>query len=117
MAEQSILDSVKKVLGIAQDYTAFDTDIILNINSCLMILNQLGVGPDTEFSITDSTSTWEDFLGDDLSKLNSVRMYVALKTRLAFDPPTSGFVTTSIQNQLAELEWRLSIKGEELRNA
>ena len=117
MEEQSILDSIKKLLGIAKDYTAFDLDIIANINSNFMILHQLGVGPTTDFQIEDATATWNDFLGDETSKLNSVKMYVALKTRLAFDPPSSGFVTTSIQNQIAELEWRLMIKGEELRDA
>lgn len=107
----SILISVKKALGISEDDTNFDVDVILNINSALMILCQLGIGPDTGYLITDDTATWEDFLGDRLD-LEAVKIYVYLKTRVTFDPPTSSALLDSIERQLTQLEWRLNVQAE-----
>lgn len=106
---ESILTSIKKLLGITEEYTHFDNDLIMHINSVLMILSQLGVGPSEGYSISSSAETWTDFLGDDLKKLQSVKSYVALKVRLMFDPPTSSSVMEAINNQIREFEWRLNV--------
>lgn len=104
----SILTSIKKQLGIAEDYEHFDPDIIMHINSVFSILNQLGVGPPEGFSISDETSVWTDFIGDSL-KLELVKTYVYLKLRLIFDPPTSSAVMDAFKENIAELEWRISV--------
>lgn len=104
----SILTSVKKLLGIAEEYTAFDTDIIIHINSVFMILYQLGVGPEKPFRIEDSKATWADFMGYD-DNIDAVRSYVFMKVRMLFDPPQSGIVSESINNLIAEMEWRLNV--------
>lgn len=109
----SILTSVKKLVGLDESYTAFDADLIMYINGSLAIMTQLGVGPDTGFMIEDETATWSDFLGDD-PRLNSVKNYVVLKTRLQFDPPQTGFHVTAIEKQIEELEWRINIQREAL---
>ena len=104
---ESILTSVKKLLGIAEEYEQFDTDIIMHINSVFMILRQLGVGPSEGFSINDKNSKWTDFLDDDIT-LESVKSYVYLKVRLLFDPPTSGVVMEATNRMISELEWRIN---------
>lgn len=109
--DESILNSVKKILGIAPDYDAFDTDIIIHINSVFASLNQLGLGPDEGFMIEDETTVWGDFLLDDM-RLNSVKTYTYLRVRVLFDPPTTGFTLTAIQEQIKELEWRLNVFRE-----
>lgn len=103
----SILISVKKVLGIPAEYRVFDPDIIMHINSVFMILNQLGVGPKESFSIEDDSALWSDFM--DLSQINAVKSYVYLRVRLLFDPPSSSFVLTAMENQSKEIEWRLNV--------
>lgn len=103
----SILADVKKVLGIPDDYRVFDPDIIMHINSVFMILNQLGVGPEKCFSIEDERDMWNSFA--DMSQLGAVKSYVYLKVRLLFDPPSSSFVLSSLENQAKELEWRLNV--------
>lgn len=108
----SILTSVKKLLGIAESYTAFDTDIIIHINSVFMILNQLGVGPDKPFTIMDSKSTWTDFIGNN-PNIEAVRSYVFMKVRMLFDPPQSASVAESMNNLIAEMEWRLNVAPRE----
>lgn len=107
----SILTSVKKLLGLESDYTQFDTDIIIAINSALMVLNQLGVGVVTDFKITDASETWSDYLGED-SNIEGVKTYVYLKVRLIFDPPTSSFVVDSIERLINEYAWRIQIQVE-----
>lgn len=114
----SILTSVKKLLGIAEDYTAFDTDIIIHINSVFMILNQLGVGPSKTFAITDKTALWEDFIGDN-PNIEAVKSYVFMKVRMLFDPPQQGSVAESMEKLITEMEWRLNVAvdpGEEKTN-
>lgn len=105
---ESILTSIKKLLGIAEDYEHFDTDIIMHINSTFMILNQLGVGPINGFTITDKNSTWDEFIEDSI-KIESVKTYTYLKVRLIFDPPQSSAVIEAINRQINELEWRLNV--------
>lgn len=102
---ESILTSIKKLLGITEEYEHFDADIILNINTVLNILTQMGVGPAEGFQIEDKTAVWSDFI--DNKRLNMVKTYVYLKVRLIFDPP-SGTATEAINNQLKELEWRMN---------
>lgn len=108
---ESILNSVKKVLNQPADYTAFDQDIIMHINSTFSTLHQLGIGPEEGFLIEDATPTWDAFtLGD--PRLASVKTYVCLKVRLVFDPPTLSFVLDSMQRQIQEHEWRLNVVRE-----
>ena len=108
---ESILTSVKKLLGIAEEYTAFDPDIIMSINSVFAILEQLGVGPDGGFSITDSSTTWNDYFGasEDIEQNEAVKNYIALKVKLMFDPPASSTVMQATTNLTSELEWRLNV--------
>ena len=107
----SILTSIKKLLGFEEGYTQFDSDIIIYINATLMILQQLGVGPITGFSIMDKTKTWTDYLGS-REDLEAVKTYVYLKVKLMFDPPSSSFVLESIKTLIAELEWRINTQVE-----
>ena len=107
----SILTSIKKMLGIAEEYTPFDVDIILHINSVFMILNQLGVGPSTGFRIEDDSATWSDFTEDKLD-VEAVKSYIYLKVRLLFDPPSSSAAIESINRLISELEWRLNVAAE-----
>ena len=86
---ESILTSIKKLLGIAEEYTQFDTDIIIHINTVFMTLQQLGVGPEEGFSIIDSEAVWTDFMENSIL-LNSVKTYIYLKVKLLFDPPLSS---------------------------
>jgi|SRR5436190_5392056 len=109
--EQSILISTKKILGIAEDYTAFDLDIITHINTAFSTLTQLGVGPATGFMIEDDTAVWDDFISDD--QYNSVKSYVFLRVRHLFDPPTTSYLITASEKQIEELEWRLNVHREE----
>ena len=108
----SILSSTKKALNLAEDYTAFDPDIIMHINSVFSTLNQLGVGPVNGFMIEDKEATWEAFLGDD-PRLNHVKTYVYLRVRMLFDPPQTGFHTEAMKEQIRELEWRLNAQRED----
>jgi hypothetical protein len=110
----SILDNTKKVLGMEADYTAFDVDVIMHINSVLSTLNQLGIGPLDGFAIEDTTQTWADFL-DDVKPLNNVKSYVYLRTRMLFDPPTTSFLLESMKQQIDELGWRISTYRESLQ--
>lgn len=109
---ESILTSIKKLLGIEKDYEHFDADIITHINSVFMILTQIGVGPSEGFIIEDDSTTWFDYLPDaDLIKLSAVKTFIHLKVRLLFDPPSSS-VAEHIAKQLSELEWRLNVIAE-----
>ena len=109
--DESILTSIKKLLGITEDYEDFDQDIIMHINSVMMVLNQIGVGPTNCFSIKDKTSTWSDFLSDE-TNLESVKTYIYLKVRLLFDPPSNSQVLESINRIANEFEWRLNVAAE-----
>jgi hypothetical protein len=107
----SILDSTKKILNLASDYTVFDQDIILHINSVFSTLNQLGVGPVAGFMIEDNTPVWSDFLEGDL-RLNNVKTYMYLRVRMLFDPPTLGYLIDAMNDQIKELEWRINVQRE-----
>ena len=105
---ESILTSIKKLLGITEECTDFDADIIMHINSVFMILNQLGVGPAESFYIEDDIPMWNDFIPDG-QNIEAVKSYVYLKVRLLFDPPASSTVMQSITQAISELEWRLNV--------
>lgn len=107
----SILTSVKKMLGIADEYEYFDSDLIIHINSVFSILTQLGVGPKNGFIIEDKQSTWKDFLSDE-EKLMLVKSYVYLKVRILFDPPQSSAILECYKSQINEYEWRLNVAAE-----
>lgn len=107
--DDSILDSIKKILGMPPDYDAFDTDLVIHINSVFGILAQLGVGPEGGFSISDNTTLWNEYLGDS-KDLEMVKSYMALKVRLVFDPPTIGAVMDAMKEQIREFEWRLNVQ-------
>jgi hypothetical protein len=108
----SILNNVKKNLGLAADYTAFDVDILTFINSAFSIVNQLGVGSADGFYIQDDTAVWDD-IGLPANQLNLLKTYLFLKVRVLFDPPATSFLIKAMEAQLEEYEWRLSTLREE----
>ena len=109
---ESILTSIKKQLGIAKEYTHFDADIIMHINSVFMVLTQLGVGPSDGFYIEDDSLEWMDFI-EDPNQLQAVKTYIYLKVRLLFDPASLGSATlAAYERQIQELEWRLNVAAE-----
>ena len=110
--EDSILTSIKKMLGITEDYEHFDKDIILCINSVFSILTQLGVGPKTGFCIVDNTTKWGGYLGQD-GRLDMVKSFMYLRVRLMFDPPQNGPMTDALERQAKELEWRILIAADQ----
>lgn len=107
----SILTSIKKLLGIDKEYTHFDADIIMHINDALFVLTQLGVGPPEGFRIDDDTAIWSDFIPANDENYDSVRTYVHKKVRLAFDTP-QGSVLAAVERQASELEWRMNVAAE-----
>lgn len=114
---ESILTSIKKLLGIAEEYDVFDTDIIIHINTVFMTLNQLGVGPSTGFRIESKVDTWDDFIDADadpemLDLIQAVKTYIYLKVKLIFDPPLSSAVMESMKQSINEYEWRLNVRAE-----
>jgi len=109
---ESILTSVKKILGIDDGYVVFDVDVTLHINSVFSTLQQLGIGPAEGFAIEDDTATWDDFLDGSLP-FNAVKTYVCLRVKLLFDPPTTSYFIEAIEKQVKELEWRLNSVREE----
>ena len=108
---ESILTSIKKLLGITEEYEHFDSDIIMHINTVLMILMQLGVGPEKGFTISDKSSVWSEFLPDD-KNLEAVKTYVHMKVKLLFDPPLSSVVMECMNRMINEMEFRINIEAE-----
>lgn len=107
----SILQSIKKLLGPSISYDYFDPDLIIHINTVLFRLTQMGVGPSTGFSIQDDSAKWKDFI-EDIEKIEAVKTYVYLKVKLIFDPPQSSIVMSSINDTLKELEFCLNVAAE-----
>ena len=107
----NILSSIKKLLGIPTEETAFDSDIIMHINSVFMILNQLGVGPTNGFTISDDYALWSDFIPDG-QNIELVKSYMYMKVRLMFDPPSSSAVLSAMEKSISEFEWRLNVQAE-----
>ena len=106
--ENRILVGTKKVLGLAEGYTAFDEDILMHINSTFSVLTQIGVGPEEGFSISDSTAVWSDFISVDSDLFQMVRSYMGLKVRMLFDPPTTSFTQQAFKDQITEYEYRMN---------
>ena len=111
--DNSILNTVKKAVGLMPEYDAFDDTLIMHINSVFMILSQVGVGPAKGFRIEDASDEWGDFLSEDYENYESVKSYICMKVRLLFDPPTSSTHMQAIKDLVSELEWRLNIEAEE----
>lgn len=112
--ESSILNSIKKLLGISPEYTQFDPDIIMHINSVFMILSQIGLGPSKGYRIEDASAKWEDYIADE--NLEAIKTYVHLKVKLVFDPPLNSTVMEAHKQMISELEWRLNVQAEEEGN-
>lgn len=106
---ESILLSVKKLLGIDAEYTIFDPDIIMHINTAFSVLNQLGVGPEKGFMIEGVDETWDMYITD--YNFMMVKSFIFLKVRILFDPPSNSFLIESMNRQLDELTWRLEVEA------
>lgn len=110
---ESILTSIKKMLGITEECTDFDAAIIMHINTVFMILRRFGIGPKDGFVIEDEMPIWDDFLPDGtFTKMAAVKTYVYLKVKLVFDPPLSSSTVESMNRMISELEWRLNEVAE-----
>lgn len=110
--DESILTETKKVLGIEENVTNFDSDIRMHINSALGTLNQLGIGPAGGFEVIDAAQVWSDFLLTDL-KLSPVKSYVHLRVKMLFDPPPNSWAMVAVKDQIEQLEWRLNLVRED----
>ena len=110
---ESILTSIKAMLGITEQYTHFDAELIMHINSAFSILTQIGVGPSAGFSIQDSYATWTDFMETD-SRLELVKTYMFKKVKFMFDPPDRSVIASAMEREIAEYEFRLSVAAEEV---
>lgn len=109
---ESILTCIKQLLGITSDYTKFDSEIITHINSIMMTLAQLGVGPAVPFQITGTQQTWNDFLGNKVDVFSGIKSYIYFKVKLMWDPPSSAAVLESMNRTINEFEWRLNVNAE-----
>lgn len=109
-----ILSSVRLKIGLNDDLHDFDAPLIMEINTALNILTQLGIGPYTGFRITGEDETWAQFFGEDDSdpRYEMAKDYVAKRAHLKFDPPQASYLVNVLENELAELEWRLSIQRD-----
>ena len=108
---ESILTSIKKLLGISKEYEHFDNDLIMHINSVFLILTQLGVGPKNGFIIEDESALWTDFI-EDPTRLQAIKTYIYQKVKLIFDPPLNSSVLEATKQMVAEFEWRLNCAVE-----
>ena len=104
----SILDSIKQLLGIDAADTNFDKELIMHINGALMVMNQLGVGPNTGYSITSKDNTWDEFLLG-RTDLDAVKTDIYLRVRLMFDPPQNSFLVSALEKQIQEYDWRITV--------
>lgn len=104
----SIFQSVKKVVGLLEDDTSFDQDVLLHINSVVSTLRQLGLSIPRDFYVRDDVQTWRDLLGE-FRDLDLVKSYMTMKVRLMFDPPSSSFGLKSMEEMTKEYEWRINV--------
>lgn len=107
----SILVSIKKMLGLDDEYTPFDTDVLIHINNAFMTLCQMGIGPKDGFEVTDYHQTWSDFLTNDVM-LGGVKTWVYLQVKMLFDPPANSFVMDAYKTQSDQILWRLNVQAE-----
>lgn len=110
---ESILTTIKQMLGPSAEHTYYDPEIITHINTVLFDLTQLGVGPAEGFFIEDDTSVWNDFLPEP-GKLEAVKTYIYQRVKLIFDPPTNASVIASMERQIEKFEWRINIGAESI---
>ena len=113
MATDSVLSSVKKTLGLQPEYTPFDDELVIHVNSVLGTLNQLGIGPVGGFEIQGDAETWSQFFATEDPRYNPVKSYVTLRVRMIFDPPAQQHLTNAFNEQIKELEWRLNTLRED----
>ena len=111
----SILTSIKRLLGIEEGYVQFDPELIIHINSVFTVLTQLGVGPTEGYFIEDKTNTWDEFISEDRKDLEAVKSYMFMKVKLIFDPPDRSAVLESYKAQIAEFEWRMNVAAESVK--
>lgn len=111
--ENSILNLVKRSIGLAPEYDVFDENIIMHINSVFMILAQIGVGPKKGFRIDGKDNQWDEFLSSDDDNMESVKSYMCAKVRLLFDPPSNSAHIESLKTLITEFEWRLNFESEQ----
>lgn len=111
MAEDSILITIKKMLGLDSDYTPFDTEVMVHINSVFSLLAQLGAAPSEGFYIDGAEEKWSDYFPDP-SAAQLIKTYIYLKVRLLFDPPATSFVIASMEKQIQEYEWRINVMAD-----
>lgn len=109
---ESILTDVKTICGLAEDYTPFDAELIIHVNSIFMALKQLGVGPEKGFAITGPDETWDLYTG--VEDLQAIKTYLGLRVKMLFDPSGSSYVISALEKQVSELEWRLTVEAEEV---
>lgn len=115
--QESIFLSTKKMLGISNEDSSFDSDLIMHINSVFSILNQLGVGPFDGFVITGEDETWDEFLVDDKkNRLQMIKSYMYQRVKIIFDPPSTGVLNEALERQIKELEWRIEVQSDYARN-
>lgn len=108
----SILDNVKKMLGLDPSYTAFDVDVMMHVNAIFTVLSGLGIGPIGGFMIEDNTPTWDAFLAETDENIHLVKSYMYVRVRLLFDPPSTSMAIDAMTSQYKEFEWRLNVKRE-----
>lgn len=111
----SILNDIKKICNVPEDYDVFDQDLILHTNSIFMVLQQLGVGPDSGFSISGASETWDDYEGVD--DMQALKTYLSLRVKMLFDPNGSSYVISSMEKVISEMEWRLCLQAEEVKES
>lgn len=107
----SILESIKKLIGFPESYTHFDQDLIIAINSAFFSLSQLGLSVFDSFKIVDSTDTWSNCISN-IANLDAIKSFVYLKVKLLFDPPNNSSLIENIEKQIAELEWRILVEHD-----
>lgn len=109
--DEGILTTIKKMLGLDEEYTPFDMDVMVFINGAMMALCQMGVGPKEGFTISGYTETWAEFLVNPVN-LESAKTYIYLQVRMLFDPPTNSFVMEAMKRQCEEILFRLNVQAE-----
>ena len=113
--QDSILVTIRKLVCGDPYANHFDTDLLVHINACFSILNQLGVGPEKGFVVTDETQNWGDYTADSIV-LNLVKTYITLKVRLIFDPPLTSSVLEAMNKEISQLEWRLNVAVDPVKS-
>lgn len=110
--EESILDTIKDSLGIAKEDNGFDQEILMHINAVLSTLFQIGVDFNNGRYIIDKDDTWPDIFTGNEELIDLAKLYIYLKVKVMFDPPSSSFVLDAMNKQSAELEWRIHVESE-----